>query len=69
VPARPPPDGVLKPELEEDPLARLDARLRRVGEWLPVVYTVALLLMTFGGERWLAPPPPEVAVAENLGDD
>jgi len=59
----------MKLELEEDPLARLDARLRRVGEWLLVVYTVALLLMTFGGERWLAPPPPKVAVAENLGYD
>ena len=59
----------MRRELEEDPLARLDARLRRVGEWLLVVYTVALLPRTVGGDRWLAPPPPEVAVAENLGYD
>ncbi len=32
---------------EEGPLPRLDARLRRVGEWLLVGYTVALVLVTF----------------------
>ena len=56
-------------ELEEGPLERLDARLRRVGQWLLVGYTVAFLLMAFGGERWLAPSPPEVAQVENLGYD
>ena len=29
------------------PLSRLDERLRRVGEWLLVGYTVALVLVTF----------------------
>jgi len=32
---------------EEGSLARLDAWLRRVGEWLLVGYTVALVLVTF----------------------
>ena len=33
--------------LEEGPLPMLDERLRRVGEWLLVGYTVALVLVTF----------------------
>ena len=32
---------------EEGPLPMLDERLRRVGEWLLVGYTVALVLVTF----------------------
>jgi hypothetical protein len=32
---------------EEGSLPRLDARLRKVGEWLLVGYTVALVLVTF----------------------
>ena len=32
---------------EEGSLARLDGRLRRVGDWLLVGYTVALVLVTF----------------------
>ena len=32
---------------EEGELQRLDARLRKVGEWLLVGYTVALVLVTF----------------------
>ena len=32
---------------EEGELPRLDARLRRVGEWLLVGYTVAMLVVTF----------------------
>ena len=41
---------------EEGPLQRLDARLRRVGEWLLVGYTVALVMVTFVvPER----PPPD----------
>ena len=32
---------------EEGSLARLDARLRKVGEWLLVGYTLALVLVTF----------------------
>jgi len=32
---------------EEDSLPRLDAWLRKVGEWLLVGYTVALVLVTF----------------------
>jgi len=31
----------------EGELTRLDARLRRVGEWLLVGYTVAMVLVTF----------------------
>jgi hypothetical protein len=59
----------MEPELEEGPLPRLDRLLRRVGEWLLVGYTVALLLMTFGGERWLAPSPNDAPEVENLGYD
>lgn len=32
---------------EEGELPMLDARLRRVGEWLLVGYTVAMVLVTF----------------------
>ena len=32
---------------EEGELPLLDARLRRVGEWLLVGYTVAMVLVTF----------------------
>jgi len=32
---------------EEDAVPRLDAQLRRVGEWLLVGYTIALVLVTF----------------------
>ena len=35
--------------VNEGPLPRLDARLRRVGEWLLVGYTVMLVLATFAG--------------------
>ena len=31
----------------EGEMPRLDARLRRVGEWLLVGYTVAMVLVTF----------------------
>ena len=33
--------------MEEGELPRLDARLRQVGEWLLVGYTVAMVLVTF----------------------
>ena len=43
-------------QAEEGPLAMLDERLQRVGEWLLVGYTVALVLVTFVvPER----PPPD----------
>jgi hypothetical protein len=47
---------------EEDALPRLDARLRKVGEWLLVGYTVALVLVTF-----VLPdrPPPEAGPASD----
>lgn len=32
---------------DDGPLPRLDVLLRRVGEWLLVGYTVALVLVTF----------------------
>jgi len=38
----------MQPFANEGPLPRLDARLRRVGEWLLVGYTVMLVLVTFG---------------------
>ena len=39
------------------PLPRLDARLRWVGEWLLVGYTVMLVLVTFGETDRLEPRP------------
>jgi len=47
---------------EEDAVPRLDAQLRRVGEWLLVGYTVALLLVTF-----VLPdrPPPDAGPASD----
>ena len=38
---------VMRWMFEEGSLARVDGRLRRVGEWLLVGYTVALVLVTF----------------------
>jgi len=40
-----------------DPAERLDALLRRVGEWLLVGYTVALVLVTFVGPEPSAAAP------------
>jgi hypothetical protein len=37
----------MRPVIDEGPLPVLDARLRRVGEWLLVGYTVAMVLVTF----------------------
>jgi hypothetical protein len=37
----------MNPRTPEGPLPRLDALLRRVGEWLLVGYTVAMVLFTF----------------------
>ena len=44
---------------EEGSLEWLDARLRMVGEWLLVGYTVALLLVTFVGPQRFPPDPEE----------
>jgi len=41
---------------EEGELPRLDARLRRVGEWLLLGYTIAMVLVTF-----VVPEQPERA--------
>lgn len=37
----------MRPMVEEGELPLLDARLRRVSEWLLVGYTVAMVLVTF----------------------
>jgi len=37
----------MRPMVEEGELPLLDAPLRRVGEWLLVGYTVAMVLVTF----------------------
>ena len=37
----------MRSAIEEGALPVLDARLRRVGEWLLVGYTVAMVLVTF----------------------
>lgn len=42
---------------DEGPLPRLDARLRQVGEWLLVGYTVLLVLATFGWTDRVERPP------------
>ena len=47
---------------EEDSLPRLDARLRKVGEWLLVGYTVALVLVTFIGPQRFPPDPEATTV-------
>ena len=58
----------MRPMVEEGELPLLDARLRRVGEWLLVGYTVAMVLVTFvvpyRQER--APDAPSDAVIEQL---
>jgi hypothetical protein len=59
----------MEPETEEGPLPRLDARRRKVGAWLLVGYTVALVRMTFAGERLLPPPASGVAGVEVVADD
>jgi len=41
----------------------------RWGAWLLVGYTVALVLMTFAGERLLPPPASEVAEVEVVAYD
>jgi hypothetical protein len=43
--------------VNEGPLPRLDARLRSVGAWLLVGYTVMLVLVTFGETGRLEPRP------------
>ena len=43
------------------PLPRLDARLRWVGEWLLVGYTVMLVLVTFWRDGPARAPGPERA--------
>lgn len=47
----------MQPFVNGGPLPRLDARLRRVGEWLLVGYTVMLVLVTFGETDRLEPRP------------
>ncbi|HEY1906292.1 MAG TPA: hypothetical protein VGG91_09630 [Myxococcaceae bacterium] len=37
----------MNPRINEGPLPRLDALLGRVGEWLLVGYTVAMVLVAF----------------------
>ena len=37
----------MTPRTEEGPLPRLDALLRRAGDWLLVGYTVVMVLVTF----------------------
>ena len=52
---------------EEGSQARLDARLRRVGEWLLVGYTVALVVVTFAlPDRAPREAGPETAAAIQL---
>jgi hypothetical protein len=52
---------------EEGALQRLDARLRTVGEWLLVGYTIALVLVTFVlPDRSPAESGPETAGAIQL---
>jgi hypothetical protein len=56
----------MNPRTEEGPLPLLDARLRRVGEWLLVGYTVAMVLFTFvpGSARTDDSPGPIDAPAQ-----
>lgn len=50
------------PSVIEGEMPRLDARLRRVGEWLLVGYTVAMVLVTF------LLPEQQAASADSPGD-
>jgi hypothetical protein len=62
--------GRMEWKTEEGPLPRLDARLRRVGEWLLVGYTVAMVLVSFvlpAPQRRADPAAPEVPVAMFVG--
>ena len=54
--------------IEEGALPVLDARLRRVGEWLLVGYTVAMVLVTFvvPERQKQAPDAPSDAAIELL---
>ena len=54
--------------IDEGALPVLDARLRRVGEWLLVGYTVAMELVTFvvPDRQEQAPAAPSDAVIEQL---
>src|SRR5215813_8232794 len=61
-------DEPVRSVIDEGALPVLDARLRRVGEWLLVGYTVAMVLVTFvvPDRQEQAPAAPSDAVIEQL---